>query len=103
PTQRAVDAPPPNTAPPITVRGARGHGLTLDAREQRALALVDPAGSGDRYDAALVAKELARLPEYLLARLEKNGTRVIACRSSVADGLPDLTKKPPRGWPPGRG
>ena len=63
--------------------------------------LVSAAGSGDAADAALVAGRVAVFPETVLSRLQRNRTRVRACRNSITDHLVSLKGQLPRGWPPG--
>ena len=63
--------------------------------------LVSAAGSGDAADAALVAGRVAVFPETVLSRLQRNRTRVRACRNSITDHLVSLQGQLPRGWPPG--
>ena len=58
-------------------------------------------GSGTAEDAKLVAESLAKLPKSTLEQMQKNGTKVIACRGSVTDYRTDLRGVQPRGGPPG--
>lgn len=66
-----------------------------------ATSLVKAGGSGTAEDAKLVAESLAKLPKSSLEQMQKNGTKVIACRGSVTDYRTDLKGVQPRGWPPG--
>jgi len=66
-----------------------------------ARSLVSARGSGTAADAELVAQSLAKLPKSSLEQMQKNGTKVIACRGSVTDYRTDLKGVHPRGWRPG--
>jgi hypothetical protein len=59
------------------------------------------AGGGTEGDRIAVAVELSRMPGDTLDLLRRAGTRVVACRGSVADVRPELASARPRGWPPG--
>ena len=63
--------------------------------------MTQTGGTGTKADAALVKKELTKMPSELLAALEKNGTKVTACKGSVTDYLAELRGVQPRGWPTG--
>jgi hypothetical protein len=65
--------------------------------------LCVPSGTANAGDGVVVAIDLAWLPGELLDRLRRAGTRVVACRGSVADLRPDLAGARPCGWPPGFG
>jgi hypothetical protein len=67
-----------------------------------ATSLVKTGGSGTAEDAKLVAQSLAKLPKSTLEQMQKNGTKVIACRGSVTDYRTDLKGVHPREWPPGK-
>lgn len=76
--------------------GRENQGLNLARR------IVRPGGSGDAQDAEVVARELARLPFWVLERSEAAGLNVVACRNSVTDYLEHLQGQRPRGWREGR-
>jgi uncharacterized Zn-binding protein involved in type VI secretion len=65
----------------------------------RALTMI--GGTATAEDQELVAQELAKLPISILMQMQRNGTRVVACRGSVTDYRADLRGVQPRGWPPG--
>jgi hypothetical protein len=58
-------------------------------------------GHGDRDDEKIVAAELAKLPIEVVQEMNKNGTKVVACRDSVTDYKTDLKGEKPRGWKKG--
>ena len=66
-----------------------------------ALGLIDMTGSADAMDAALVAGELAKMPQSMLDIMNAQGTRVKVCRGSMTEYRTDLHNVHPRGWPPG--
>lgn len=85
--------------------GAQGPTATGDVggiEERRAIArrLVTPGGSGTQEDVDAVVAELEKLPLAQLQQLERQGTKVVACRDSVVDHRTDLAGVQPRGWPP---
>lgn len=92
-------APPP---PAAGTGAAAKTGAAKTGAEKLAAELVDVAGSADKADAALVAAELAKLPEHVLQRLKDNKVRVKVARGSVTDYQTHLKGVQPRGWPPGK-
>jgi hypothetical protein len=104
--------PPINLGNQIGQQGAPSQASTAPTAAARAAAPVNPnlvlarslvttGGSGTAADAELVAQSLAKLPKSSLEQMQKNGTKVIACRGSVTDYRTDLKGVHPRGWPPG--
>lgn len=81
-------------APAVTTEGFESPVAALE----RAKRLVVMGGSGSRQDHEVVALQAASLPDYVLARFEKKGIRIIACRGNVTDFESDLLTKVPRGW-----
>jgi hypothetical protein len=77
---------------------ARPSSVTAEAA---ARALVKAGGRGTQADVDAVVAELKKLPAVLLARAERAGVQVVACRESVTDHLSHLRGVTPRGWPPG--
>jgi uncharacterized Zn-binding protein involved in type VI secretion len=69
-----------------------------DGRLELAKELITVTGTADQTDADLVAKELAKLPKHVLEKLKANGVRVVVCRGSVTEYLPELKGVRPRGW-----
>lgn len=65
--------------------------------------LVQAGGTATQADAEIVAQELAKLPENVLASIKKQGIKVVAAKGSVTDYYADLKGVRPRGWPPGSG
>ncbi len=59
-------------------------------------------GHGDREDEKIVAGELAKLPVEVVQEMNKNGTKVVACRDNITDYKSDLKGKTPRGWKNGK-
>lgn len=57
-----------------------------------------PGGRATPEDVALIASRAAQLPAYVLARFEKKGVRLVACRDSVTDFERNLRGVVPRGW-----
>jgi hypothetical protein len=94
-----------NLPPPVTSGNASanraGNAAPVNPNLALATSLVSPGGSGTAEDAKLVAQSLAKLPKSSLEQMQKNGTKVIACRGSVTDYRTDLKGVQPRGWPPG--
>lgn len=82
------------TAPPTNVDEAQLR-LALAARLTRA------GGTGTAEDVAAVVGELSKMPLKALLQMQKNGTKVVACRGSVTDYLASYRGLAPRGWPPG--
>jgi hypothetical protein len=99
---QAGNAAPP---PPVTSGNASanqaGNAAPVNPNLALATSLVRTGGSGTAEDAKLVAQSLAKLPKSSLEQMQKNGTKVIACRGSVTDYRTDLKGVQPRGWPPG--
>lgn len=62
---------------------------------------VLPSRAGYEADAVAVAAELANVPQPYAQALGALGIRVVACRDSVVDHLPQLENVGVRGWPPG--
>ena len=93
---QADPAPTPGGAAP-----AGGAAAAANPNLALATSLVKTGGSGTAEDAKLVAQSLAKLPKSSLEQMQKNGTKVIACRNSVTDYRTDLKGVQPRGWPPG--
>ena len=94
----------PDAAPPPAGTGsaaAAKAAAPVDPKLTLATSLVKTGGSGTAEDAKLVAESLAKLPKSTLEQMQKNGTKVIACRNSVTDYRTDLKGVQPRGWPPG--
>src|SRR5690242_4531611 len=89
--------PPPSSA----AAGAAAGAAAVNPNMALATSLVKTGGSGTAEDAKLVAESLAKLPKSTLEQMQKNGTKVIACRDSVTDYRTDLKGVQPRGWPPG--
>jgi hypothetical protein len=89
--------PPPSSA----AAGAASGAAAVNPNLALATSLVKTGGSGTAEDAKLVAESLAKLPKSTLEQMQKNGTKVIACRGSVTDYRTDLKGVQPRGWPPG--
>ncbi|MFN7987855.1 MAG: hypothetical protein U0529_10305 [Thermoanaerobaculia bacterium] len=110
-TELAEDAPRPGSSDaedPCVARIATDRVSELAAvREESARRLRVArdlgvaAGSGTEGDRVVVAVELSRMPGDTLDLLRRAGTRVVACRGSVADARPELASARPRGWPPG--
>lgn len=94
---------PPTDAPQAT-EGPTGVGAADDIEQRRAVArrLVRPGGSGTQEDVDAVVAELEKMPLAELQQMERNGTKVVACRGSVTDHRTDLHGVQPRGWPPGK-
>lgn len=69
--------------------------------ERLARQIVGPAGSGTADDVDAVVKEMALLPQWVLAAAVARNIKVVACRNSVTDADPRLRGVTPRGWPPG--
>jgi hypothetical protein len=100
-----------NLAPPATPTSATASGVAsaggttasapVNPNLALATSLVSTGGSDTAEDAKLVAQSLAKLPKSSLEQMQKNGTKVIACRGSVTDYRTDLKGVQPRGWPPG--
>lgn len=102
--------PPPLTWTPGTPRPRPSAnpapippGRVDEAQLRRALAvqLTKIGGSGTAEDVAAVIDEVAKLPLLALRQMQANGTKVVACRNSVTDYMPELKGQAPRGWPPG--
>ena len=91
--------PPPAVA--SASAGAASKAAAVNPNLALATSLVKTGGSGTAEDAKLVAESLAKLPKSTLEQMQKNGTKVIACRGSVTDYRTDLRGVQPRGWPPG--
>lgn len=64
----------------------------------RARLLSIVGGSGDRSDLETIVGHAANLPDYVLARFEKKGVRIVACRGSITDFEISLRGDIPRGW-----
>jgi hypothetical protein len=75
-----------------------GFGARDSAALGRARQLVVIGGSGTSQDHEAVAQQAALLPSYLMARFERTGVRLVACRNSVTDFETDLRNQVPRGW-----
>lgn len=91
-----------NLPPPASASaGAASNAAAVNPNLALATSLVKTGGSGTAEDAKLVAESLAKLPKSTLEQMQKNGTKVIACRGSVTDYRTDLKGVQPRGWPPG--
>jgi hypothetical protein len=107
PSRTAAPAapPPPGTgpaaAPGTAPTAAAPAAAPVNPNLVLATSLVKTGGSGTAEDAKLVAESLAKLPKSTLEQMQKNGTKVIACRGSVTDYRTDLKGVQPRGWPPG--
>jgi hypothetical protein len=97
-----ADPAPPGPAPAGTApAGGAAAAAPVNPNLALATSLVKTGGSGTAEDAKLVAESLAKLPKSTLEQMQKNGTKVIACRDSVTDYRTDLKGVRPRGWPPG--
>jgi hypothetical protein len=94
PDPSKVAAPATATTPSVPVEEA-------PLRRALAVTLIKTGGSGTTEDAAAVAVELEKMPLAELQQMQRNGTRVVACRGSVTDYLTELKGVAPRGWPPG--
>lgn len=92
---------PPSTTPADRAGRTTGPG-SVDERHAIAQRIVKAGGSGTQADVDAVVAELEKLPLAQLQQLERQGTRVVACRDSVADYRTDLAGVQPRGWPPGK-
>jgi hypothetical protein len=92
--------PPPASAS-VSASGGSSSVAPVNPNLALATSLVKTGGSGTAEDAKLVAQSLAKLPKSSLEQMQKNGTKVIACRGSVTDYRTDLKGVQPRGWPPG--
>jgi hypothetical protein len=93
--------PPPALAASVSASGGSSSVAPVNPNLALATSLVKTGGSGTAADAQLVAQSLAKLPKSTLEQMQKNGTKVIACRGSVTDYRTDLKGVPPRGWRPG--
>jgi hypothetical protein len=93
--------PPPALAASVSASGGSSSVAPINPNLALATSLVKTGGSGTAEDAKLVAQSLAKLPKSSLEQMQKNGTKVIACRGSVTDYRTDLKGVQPRGWPPG--
>ena len=101
-TERNLPATPTSaTASGVASAGGTTASAPVNPNLALATSLVSPGGSGTAEDAKLVAQSLAKLPKSSLEQMQKNGTKVIACRGSVTDYRTDLKGVQPRGWPPG--
>ena len=98
----AGDVPP--TDAPAATDAPTGVGAADDIEQRRAVArrLVRPGGSGTQEDVDAVVAQLEKMPLAELEQMERNGTKVVACRGSVTDHRTDLQGVQPRGWPPGK-
>ena len=94
-------APPPPATSGNASANRAGNAAPVNPNLALATSLVSTGGSGTAEDAKLVAQSLAKLPKSSLEQMQKNGTKVIACRGSVTDYRTDLKGVQPRGWPPG--
>lgn len=65
--------------------------------------LVTTGGSGTRADAAVVTREVAKMPTQVLHELHAAGVKIVACRDNITDHLAELRGVQPRGWPPESG
>ena len=98
---RAGNTAPGNASGNGSPVNASGNAAPVNPNLALATSLVRTGGSGTAEDAQLVAQSLAQLPKSSLEQMQKNGTKVIACRGSVTDYRTDLKGVQPRGWPPG--
>ena len=94
-------APPPPATSGNASANRAGNAAPVNPNLALATSLVSTGGSGTAEDAKLVAQSLAKLPKSSLEQMQKNGTKVIACRGSVTDYRTDLKGQAPRDWPPG--
>jgi len=92
---------PPPAAASVSASGGSSSVAPVNSNLALATSLVKTGGSGTAEDAKLVAQSLAKLPKSTLEQMQKNGTKVIACRGSVTDYRTDLKGVHPREWPPG--
>lgn len=69
-----------------------------EAAPGRVRRLVVVGGGGTQADLDAVARAAAGLPEPVVARFERTGVRVVACRGSVTDFERRLRGVVPRGW-----
>ena len=101
--QRCLPETERNLPPPApAAAGAASGAAAVNPNLALATSLVKTGGSGTAEDAKLVAQSLAKLPKSTLEQMQKNGTKVIACRGSVTDYRTDLKGVHPREWPPGK-
>ena len=101
-TPREEEPPPPASAASVSASGSSASVAPVNPNLALATSLVKTGGSGTAEDAKLVAESLAKLPKSSLEQMQKNGTKVIACRGSVTDYRTDLKGVHPRGWKPGK-
>jgi hypothetical protein len=63
-----------------------------------ARSLVDIGGTADEADRAVVVAELEHFPLLALQLLAQAKRRIVVCRNSIVEVMPDLRTQVPRGW-----